>query len=156
MTVEQRIAKLERRCRMLSILLGGFALLVAIGALAGATQIVQVPVRFHQVDIVDLNGNVRIRLGNVEDAFGIFLQDAAGQARATLSEDADGTVLSVAKEGGNIRLLAAKQAADITLRDGRGNVRAVTTATQAGAEIQLRAANGEVLTIPPAVETPAP
>jgi hypothetical protein len=44
------------------------------------------------------------------------------------------------------------QGADVTLRDGKNNVRAVTTATLAGGQIELRGANGEGISIPPAGE----
>jgi hypothetical protein len=153
MSLEARLANLERRCRALTILLVGVVLLGVVAAFAGAQQIIpQLPLRLQQLEIVDLNGNTRVIVGSVQNAFGVFVVDPAGQPRATLSDAPEGPMLSVANAGGNIRLLAARQGTDITLRDANGAVRALVTAAQVGAQIELHAPGGQVITIPQAGE----
>jgi hypothetical protein len=144
---------LERRCRVLTIALAAAVVLPAVALLAGAGQLPnEAPLRLNQLEIVDANRNVRMRLGPINDEFGLFLFDPRGEARAALTDAPDAAGLNISKEGGSIRLLTNVQGADVTLRDGKNNVRAVTTATLAGGQIELRGANGEGISIPPAGE----
>ena len=155
MSLETRIANLERRCRALTIALAAAVVLAAVVVLTGAAQIVESQLRFQELDVRDPTGAVRIHIGRMNDEFGVFVLDPRGQTRAALSDAPDASGLSISKEGGSLRLLANRQGADITLRDAKGAVRAVTTATATGAEIELHAANGQVFTVPPPGEQPA-
>jgi hypothetical protein len=153
MTVENRLAKLERRCRVLTIALAAAMLLPAVALLAGAGQLPnEAPLRLRQLEIVDANGTARMRLGPLNDEFGLFMRDPTGQPLVTLSDSPEATMFSISKDGSGIRLLANRQGSDITLRDSKNNVRAVTTATQAGGQIEIRGANGEGFSVPPAGE----
>jgi hypothetical protein len=136
---------------MLTIALAAALLLPAVVLLTGAGQNVvwDNSLRLNRLDIIDPNGQLRMRVGQVENEFGLFVYDARGQVRAALSESPDASGLTISKEGGNIRLLANRQGADITLRDSRDVVRAVTTATAAGGELVIHANGGQVFTVPP-------
>jgi hypothetical protein len=151
MSLEVRIARLERRCRVLTLALAAAVLLPTVAFLTGAAQNVTYDYSFRtgRLDVVDTNGLLRARIGQMNDQFGLFLYDSRGQVRATIADSPDAASLSIAKDGGNIRLLANRQGADITLRDGRDVVRAVTTATAAGGELVIHANAGQVFTIPP-------
>jgi hypothetical protein len=131
--------------------LAAAVLVPAVALLAGAGQNVvwENSLRLNRLDMVDPNGLVRMRVGQVNDEFGLFVYDVRGQVRAALSESRDASGLTISKDGGNIRLLANRQGADITLRDGRDVVRAVTAATAAGGELVIHANGGQVFTIPP-------
>jgi hypothetical protein len=150
MSLEARLAKLERRCRILTIALAAAVVLPAVALLAGAGQtVIENTVRTGQVDVFDPAGNLRVRIGRVNDEFGLYIYDPQRETRAALTDAPDAAGLLISQPGGSIRLLANRLGADVTLRDGKNNVRAVTTATQGDAQFELRPAGGQVITIPP-------
>jgi hypothetical protein len=152
MSLEERLFQLERRSRYLTIALAAAVLVPVVMLLAGAGQFVSqtTSLRASQLDVIDNNGLLRVRIGQVNDEFGIFVYDPRGQARAALTDAPDAAGLVINKEGGNVRLLANRQGTDITLRDGRDVVRAVATGTVAGGSLVIHSGDGQVFTVPPA------
>ncbi|GMV07977.1 MAG: hypothetical protein AMXMBFR53_42520 [Gemmatimonadota bacterium] len=103
MTLERRVARLERRSRVLTVAL----LLVLGGAVAWRPQTQDV-VRAHRVEVVDAQGRVRAVLDAREEGPSLRLMDASGVARASLADDAEGTALYLRDGEGTTRVGVAQ------------------------------------------------
>ena len=104
--LESRILKLERRTRLLFVVLLTTAALALLGA-ASPSQPVAENLRSHSFELLDTDGRVRARLALHEGTPVIALLDEAGQERLTLNHDAGGTALLIRDTSGVVRLGAA-------------------------------------------------
>lgn len=126
MTVEQRIATLEARLRILTRTLGGILVIGSVALLAGAAQNAnQETVRAKQIEIVDGNGNVRIRLGQADEGYGLIVYDENGKFNATVTDAPLGAAISLSKGDGGIRLVAGKDGSGLSVKDEKGRPRAM-------------------------------
>lgn len=139
MTLEQRVRHLEIRCRQLTGVLIGTMAVTTVIVLAGAAPNSDKPnVRSQQLEIVDGDGNVRIRLGKADEGYGVVVYDENGRHRATLTDAPRGAVMSVSKNGGDIRLMAMEESAGLSVRDNKGKARAVVLVTNDKSQIVLK------------------
>lgn len=92
MTIDQRIEQLESRCRYLMAGLAGLLLMGSGAMFCGAAQNnVAKEMRVESLEIVDGDGKVRMRLGNLEapkphSIFGLVAHDASGNLRISLND----------------------------------------------------------------------
>ncbi len=139
MTFEQRITKLEKRCRRLTGVLVGTVAVAAVIVLGGAAQNSdRETVRTRQLEIVDGDEKVRIRLGQADEGYGLVVYDENGKFNATLTDAPLGAVIELSKDGGGIRLQAGKEGAGLSVRDPRGKPRAVIHVTNDKSEFVLK------------------
>ena len=73
-----------------------------------------------ELQIVDEEGNKRIRFGKAVAGYGVVIFDEHGSFYATLSDAQGGAAIQLRKEGGSINLLAVDQGRIITFRNGKG------------------------------------
>ena len=139
MTLEQRVTDLEKRCRRLTGVLVGTMVVSAVIVLGGAAPNAdQETVRTRQLEIVDGDGKVRIRLGPADEGYGVVVYDENGKFNATLTDAPLGAVISLSKGGGGIRLQAGKDGAGLSVRDPNGKPRAVVLVTNDRSEFVLK------------------
>ncbi|XZE52547.1 hypothetical protein SH139x_004248 [Planctomycetaceae bacterium SH139] len=130
MTFEQRVTDLEKRCRRLTGVIVGTMVVAAVVVLGGAAPSAdRETVRTRQLEIVDGNGKVRIRLGPADEGYGVVVYDENGNSNATLTDAPLGAVIQLSKDGGGIRLQAGKDGAGLSVRDLKGKPRAVVVVT---------------------------
>jgi hypothetical protein len=139
MTLEQRIGHLEKRCRRLTGVLVGTMAVTTVIVLSGAAPNSELPtVRTRQLEIVDGDGKVRIHLGKADEGYGVVVYDENRRHRATLTDAPRGAVMSLSKNGGDIRLMAMKGSAGVSVRDSEGKPRAVVFVTDDKSQIVLK------------------
>lgn len=126
MKTEQRIAHLETRCNRLTLALTGMmALAVALVCVAAKPNPGKDSLQARTLEIVDNDGNVRIRLGPADEGYGLVVKDAEGQTQATLTDAPLGAAISLRKHGGGtIGMMAMPNGCGITIRDPNGKARA--------------------------------
>ena len=144
MTNEQRIERLEQRCRWLLVSLVGVVTTGGVALFCGAAPNEPVKaLRGESLEIVDEAGNVRIRLGKFNsptlNMFGLEMKDERGDARVSMHDQAH---LMLERDEGRAWLVAGAAGAALQL-NGRGSrPRAMLSVRGNQAEIQLRDANG--------------
>ena len=139
MTLECRLEQLEKRCRQLTGVLMGTMAVTAVIVLSGAAPNADPEhVRTRQLEIVDEDGNVRIRLGRADEGYGVVVYDENGRFNATLTDAPRGTVMSLSKGGSGIRLQASQKGAGLSVRDSKGKPRVVVFATNDRSQIVLK------------------
>ena len=153
MSNEQRIHLLERRCRMLSVALAGFVVVVGIALFSGAAQNDGAKtLQVQALEVVDSNGRVRIRLGDLAPSgqkipeaeagiYGLQVHDATGAVRATVQDWAQ---LVLEREDGRAVVTADREGAGIQLNGRGGTPRMMFSAQDDYCDIQLRDTNGDV------------
>lgn len=149
MTLEQRMAHLEKRCRRLtSVLIGTLAVAAVIvlgGAAAQEDQADGETVRTQQLEIVDGDGKVRIRLGQADAGYGVVVYDEKGDFNATLTDAPLGAVIQLKKNGSGIRLQAGKDGAGLSVRDSKGTPRAMVLISDDKSQIALKDQEGSTV-----------
>jgi hypothetical protein len=111
----------------------------AVIVLSGAAPNADRPnVRSQKLEIVDGDGNVRIRLGKADEGYGVVVYDETGRHRATLTDAPLGAVMSLRKNGGGVSLMAMNDSAGLSLRDTQGKARAVVVVTDDESQIVLK------------------
>lgn len=133
MLLEERVRLLERRCRSLTALALLLPAAVGIGVLAGANREAdEKVVRARALEIVDDAGRVRVRVGTADEGYGVVINDARGDFRATMTDAPLGAAIQLKKGGGQVKLLAAEPVegvnegeVSIAISDARGQSRIV-------------------------------
>jgi len=139
MTLEQRVGQLEKRCRHLTGVLIGTMAVTAVIVLGGAaSNSDRETVRTQQLEIVDSDGKVRIRLGKADEGYGVVIYDENGHSNGTLTDAPLGAVIQLSKERGGIRLQAGKDGAGLSVRDINGKPRAIIVVTNEKSQVVLK------------------
>ena len=146
MTTEQRIEHLETRCNRLTLALASMmVLVVAIVCTAAKPSAVKDSLQARKLEIVDNDGNVRVRLGRADAGYGLVVYDAGGQTQATLTDAPLGAAISLRKGGGSISLMAMQDGCGITIRDSEGKPRALMLQQKEGPQIVLKGQEDETV-----------
>ena len=139
MTIEQRVAFLERRCRHLTgLLIAAMAVTMVMFFGGAAPNVEPANLQVRKLEVMDESGNVRIRLGKADEGYGVVVYDASGRHRATLTDAPRGAVMSVSKNGGDIRLMAMEDSSGLSFRDTNGKPSAVVFVTEDQSQIMLK------------------
>ena len=129
MTLEERLARLERKSRRLTLALslagGMLAALVVLAVAAGmAPAVTSAPetVMARKFLLVDAQGMPRATLSVSEQGPGLWLYDEKGTYRAGLGVNANGTGLMLRDDKGHNRavLCIAEKGPELTLYDENG------------------------------------
>ena len=142
--MKERIDQLERKCKRLTLAVTGMIVL-AVGAvcIAAKPNSQKDGIQTNKLEIVDDEGNVRIRLGRADAGYGVVVYDADGKFRATLTDAPLGAGIQLRKDGGSIKMLAMKQGCGITIRDADGKPRAMMVQHDAGSQLILKDGSGK-------------
>ncbi|MBU4272302.1 MAG: hypothetical protein KKE86_14320 [Planctomycetes bacterium] len=118
MTIEERVAELERKNRrltwMLTVAGGTVALLVVLAVASGMAPAGDAPLEIvtaREFRLVDAQGRLRAKLVTDKEGSGLVLADEKGQARASLA---------VKEEGPWLVLIDEKGKPAVTICDGNG------------------------------------
>jgi hypothetical protein len=143
MTLDQRVEQLECKCRQLRSVLAGMMMAVAAVVLvAAAPKPAKNALQTESLEVVDGDGNVRIRLGLADEGYGLVVYDGDGQFRATLTDAPLGAVMQLRKDGGSIKLMAMEEGCGMTIRDQNGKPRALMLHQKGASEIMLKDQEG--------------
>ena len=151
MTIKERLTRLERKNRRLTLalLLAGLASAAGCNILPGdQTRFVPTEVKANQFTLVDGNGKPRAILNVDKDGPTFGLLDENGKPRAGLGVGKDGPVLALFHENGNPRagLGVSKYGPRLALCDESGKERVSLSADkQHGPALILYDENGGVL-----------
>ena len=142
--MKERIDKLERKCKRLTLAVTGMIVL-AVGAvcIAAKPNSTKDGIQTNKLEIVDGEGNARIRLGRADAGYGVVVYDADGKFRATLTDAPLGAGMQLIKDGGSIKMLAMKQGCGFTIRDADGKPRAMMVQHDAGSQLILKDGSGK-------------
>ena len=142
--MKERIEQLERKCKRLTLTVIGMMIL-AVGAIciAAKPNSQKDGIQTSELEIVDDEGNVRIRLGRADSGYGVVVYDADGTFGATLTNAPLGAAMQLRKDGGSIKMLAMKQGCGITIRDTDGKPRAMMLQNQEGSQLILKDRKGK-------------
>ena len=142
--MKERIDQLERKCKRLTLTVTGMIVL-AVGAfcIAAKPNSQKDGIQTDKLEIVDDEGNVRIRLGRADAGYGVVVFDADGKFRATLTDAPLGAGMQLIKDGGSIKMLAMKQGCGFTIRDADGKPRAMMVQHDAGSQLILKDGTGK-------------
>ena len=142
--MKERIDQLERKCKRLTLTVTGMIVL-AVGAvcIAAKPNSQKDGIQTNKLEIVDDEGNVRIRLGRADAGYGVVVFDADGKFRATLTDAPLGAGMQLIKDGGSIKMLAMKQGCGFTIRDADGKPRAMMVQHDAGSQLILKDGTGK-------------
>lgn len=146
MTLDHRVEQLERKCRQLRRVLT--VMMVAMGAvvlIAAAPNPAKDTLQTESLEVVDGNGNVRIRLGPADEGYGLVVFDGDGRFRATLTDAPRGAVMSVQKDGGSMKLMAMQDGCGMTIRDQNGKPRALMLLQEGAPAIMLKDQKGNTV-----------
>lgn len=142
--MKERIDQLERKCKRLTLTVTGMIVL-SVGAvcIAAKPNSQKDGIQTNKLEIVDDEGNVRIRLGRADAGYGIVVYDKDGKFGATLTDAPLGSGMQLRKEGGSIKMLAMKQGCGITIRDADGKPRAMMLQQDEGSQLILKDGAGK-------------
>ena len=142
--MKERIDQLERKCKRLTLTVTGMIVL-AVGAvcIAAKPNSQKDGIQTNKLEIVDDEGNVRIRLGRADAGYGVVVYDADEKFRATLTDAPLGAGMQLIKDGGSIKMLAMKQGCGFTIRDADGKPRAMMVQHDAGSQLILKDGSGK-------------
>jgi hypothetical protein len=139
MNLKEQIDQLERKCKRLTLAVTGMMVIaVAAVCIAAKPNPNKDGIQASKLEIVDEEGNVRIRLGRADAGYGIIVYDSNGKFGATLTNAPFGAGMQLRKDGGSIKMLAMKQGCGITIRDTNGNPRAMMLQNQEGSQLILK------------------
>jgi hypothetical protein len=139
MNLKEQIDQLERKCKRLTLAVTGMMVIaVAAVCIAAKPNPNKDGIQASKLEIVDEEGNVRIRLGRADAGYGIIVYDSNGKFGATLTNAPLGAGMQLRKDGGSIKMLAMKQGCGITIRDTNGNPRAMMLQNQKGSQLILK------------------
>ena len=129
MTTEERLTKLERKNRRLTlgVVLAGLVATLAVAVGMAAPEAVPDEIKAHKFILVDAEGNTLALLGNTEKGPMLGLCNLKGDSLTTLG--LSGLMLCDAKAKNRISLDAAEIASMLRLYDERGNPRAMLANT---------------------------
>lgn len=140
MTLDQRVEQLESKCRQLRrVLTITMMVIAAFVVVAAAPKPGKDKLQTESIEVVDGDGNVRIRIGPADEGYGLVVYDEQGRFNATLTDAPQGSAMSLRKHGGSIELLSMKdQGSGISIRDQNGNARAVISVQEDASTIMLK------------------
>ena len=85
--MEERIDHLERKCRRLTMTVTVMIVLaIASICVAASPNHGKEAIQASKLEIMDTEGNVRIRLGHADAGYGVVVYDRDGKFRATLTD----------------------------------------------------------------------
>jgi hypothetical protein len=146
MNTEERISGLEKRCRLLTRVVYGLIAAAGVAVFCGALGVeIFEKVQTEELEIVDANGTVRMRLGKADEGYGIVIYDATGRFRATLTDAPRGAGIQLINDGGAVKIFSYQDAVGISLSDAQGRPRAVTMVSKDGPKVQLMDETGKPL-----------
>ncbi len=103
--LEARLDRLERRNRTLTLLLAAAGLALATTSFGGQDDVL----RARGVELVDAEGRARAELAlDADGSAGLFVRDAEGRVRASVTHDDEATALFLRDTKGQVRLGAAQ------------------------------------------------
>ena len=121
-SITERLKVLERKYKSTQII--SFSVILLMGALlfTGAAKKEEISdlLLAKELQIVDEEGNKRIRIGKADAGYGVVIFDEHGSFNATLTDAPGGAAIQLRKEGGSIKLLAVDQGRSITFRNEKG------------------------------------
>lgn len=145
MSIEDRIERLERRCRRMTTLLVAITSAAALVVLAGAAAR-EDRIETQELTIVDQDGNARIRLGYHENGYGIRILDAMEELHAGMFDADGGAGVRIVKGEGDIRLIAIPSGGfGLSLRESGRRPQALLGITDGEATLKLADKDGKVL-----------
>jgi len=121
-SISERLKVLERKYKSMQIISFSATLLMGALLFTGATQKEEISdlLLAKELQIVDEEGNKRIRIGKADAGYGVVVFDEHGSFNATLTDAPGGAAIQLRKEGGSIKLLAVDQGRSITFRNEKG------------------------------------
>ena len=121
-SISERLKVLERKYKSMQII--SFSVILLMGALlfTGAAKKEEISdlLLAKELQIVDEEGNKRIRIGKADAGYGVVIFDEHGSFNATLTDAPLGAAIQLRKEGGSIKLLAMGEGRSITFRNEKG------------------------------------
>ena len=121
-SISEQIKVLERKYKSMQII--SFSVILLMGALlfTGAAKKEEISdlLLAKELQIVDEEGNKRIRIGKADAGYGVVIFDEHGSFNATLTDAPGGAAIQLRKGGGSIKLLAVDQGRSITFRNEKG------------------------------------
>ena len=121
-SITERLKVLERKYKSTQII--SFSVILLMGALlfTGAAKKEEISdlLLAKELQIVDEEGNKRIRIGKADAGYGVVIFDEHGSFNATLTDAPGGAAIQLRKEGGSIKLLAVDHGRSITFRNEIG------------------------------------
>ena len=145
LTLNRRVEQLEHRCRNLKKVLIGMTAGVAVVVLVAAAPPARDALQTKSLEVVDDDGNVRIRIGQADEGYGVVVFDAKGEFQATLTDAPLGAVMQLRKDGGGIELMATGEGAGMSIRDRNGKPRALVVHQKGGSGITLKDQEGDTV-----------
>ena len=139
--MKERFDQLEQKCKRLTLAVTGMMVL-AVGVVCIAAK-PNPAIQTNTLEIVDDEGNVRIRLGRADSGYGVVVYDADGNFGATLTDSQLGAGMQLRKDGGSIKMLAMKKGCGFTIRDVDGKPRAMILQHQEGSQLILKDGAGK-------------
>ena len=126
-SISERLKVLERKYKSMQIISFSATLLMGALLFTGAAKKEEISdlLLAKELQIVDEEGNKRIRIGKADEGYGVVIFDDPGSFNATLTDAPGGAAIQLRKEGGSIKLLAVDQGRSITIRNGKGQPTAV-------------------------------
>lgn len=160
MQAEERIARLERRCRILSVGLTAAVCAGGLLVLAGAAQRADddSTLRTRRIEIIDSEGNARIVIGRVEDdVYGVLVygpeRQIAGKLMAGSQNGGEVVIISAGKGRHGVRIIAQEETAGVAIRDKQA-LRAAMLVHEDKAQLQLRGRKNNLVFVAPIGEEP--
>jgi hypothetical protein len=121
-SIPERLKVLERKYKSMQIITFSVILLMGAILLTGAAKKEEISdlLLTKELQIVDEEGNKRIRIGKADAGYGIVIIDKHGSFNATMTDAPGGAAIQLRKGGGEISLLAMNQGRSITFRNEKG------------------------------------
>jgi hypothetical protein len=147
MTTEQRIEKLERRCRRLMVCIVGLVTVGGLALFSGAAQNDDGKhLRVESLEIVDDAGNVRLQLGRIDapkplDVFGFVAKDVGGNTCVAIHDLAQ---VNLYKGDGSVSIGADSGGASLQLASAGLQPRAMIGVGEDHCTLQLMDTNGAI------------
>ena len=159
MQLEERMVCLERRCRHLTVGLVASVCVIGLFFLAGAAQQANDDSTFRtrRIEVLDAQGNARIKIGHVEDdTYGVLVYDHRRKASSKMmagSLDGEGVAM-ISASGGKawqgITLMSQEGTAGVYINDSK----ALLLVRGDKAQLQVRDGKKKLLFIAPTGEEP--
>ena len=147
MTIEERLTRLERKNRRLTLALAsvGMAAMLAVAMGQGAPAVVPQEITAHKFTLVDGNGKTRADLIMLKDGPSLSLYDENGKTRAELVALKDGSGLSLYDKNDKKRaeLVALKDGSGLSLYDKNDKKRARLRLDEDRPSLNLSDENGK-------------
>jgi len=86
---------------------------------------VQENIQTRKLQVVDVDGKVRVELGPADEGYGLVVYDKDGAFQATLTDAPLGAAIQLRNGGGSVSLMAMDGGCGITLRGKNGMPRAL-------------------------------